>query len=245
MLESFKENMSVVVFGASGGIGSAAIDHLIEDPRVEIIHAVSRSAKNFDHDKVKSYQANLKDEASIKKVAEEIKSQGAPDVVFVATGILHDGDLQPEKALRDMNSKSFGAVFAVNCFGPAFVMKHFLPLLPRDDKTVFAAISARVGSISDNHLGGWYAYRASKAALNMLIKNAAIELARKNKNACVIGLHPGTVNTNLSEPFQGHVPENKLFSPEYSAERLLKVIDEVDSSQTGLTFAYDGEVIPF
>jgi NAD(P)-dependent dehydrogenase (short-subunit alcohol dehydrogenase family) len=128
--------------------------------------------------------------------------------------------------------------------GPALVAKHFLPLLPRQGRSVFAALSARVGSIGDNRLGGWHSYRASKAALNMLIKNASIELARTRPDAVIVGLHPGTVDTGLSKPFQRGVAHNKLFTPEYCAERLIAVTDGLTRDDTGHVFAWDGARVP-
>jgi NAD(P)-dependent dehydrogenase (short-subunit alcohol dehydrogenase family) len=135
--------------------------------------------------------------------------------------------------------------FRLNTIGPALVAKHFLPLLAKDRKSVFAAISARVGSIEDNHLGGWYAYRASKAALNMVIKTLSIELARRNTNALCVGLHPGTVDTPLSTPFQSGVPEAKLFSAARSARHLLTVLDNLTPENSGCLYAWDGSQIPF
>ena len=133
--------------------------------------------------------------------------------------------------------------FAVNAIGPALVAKHVLGRFPRDERAVFAAISARVGSISDNRLGGWYGYRAAKAALNQLIRSLAIELARTRPEAVCVGLHPGTVDTRLSEPFQGNVPDRQLFTPQASTARMLEVIDNLKSADTGQLFAYDGSVI--
>ena len=135
--------------------------------------------------------------------------------------------------------------FRVNTIGPALVAKHFLPLLASDAKSVFAALSARVGSIDDNELGGWYAYRASKAALNMVIKTLSIELARRNPRALCVGLHPGTVDSRLSKPFQGGVPEGKLFQPAAAARALLTVLDGLSSGDSGALFAWDGTRIPF
>ena len=125
------------------------------------------------------------------------------------------------------------------------VAKHFIDLLPKDRKSVFAALSARVGSIEDNYVGGWYGYRSSKAALNMMVKSLSIELSRKNPEAIAVTLHPGTVNTNLSKPFQSSVPDGKLFAPSVSANYLLKVIDELQCISTGQLFAWDGKKIPF
>lgn len=184
-------------------------------------------------------------EDSIRKAAENIDSENGIDLIIVAVGVLHDDELQPEKALKDLSPENFNSVFAINTFGPALAAKYFLPLLPREGKSVFSALSARVGSIEDNYIGGWYSYRASKAALNMILKSASIEMARKYKEACVIGLHPGTVDTNLSEPFQGHVKPEKLFTPDFATEQMLQVINEVDAGKTGKLIAYDGEVIPF
>jgi NAD(P)-dependent dehydrogenase (short-subunit alcohol dehydrogenase family) len=133
----------------------------------------------------------------------------------------------------------------INTIGPALTMKYFASKLKKDRKSVIAALSARVGSISDNHLGGWYGYRASKAALNMIIRTASIEVARRNKQACVVGLHPGTVDTSLSKPFHDHVPEGKLFAPEYAASQLLNVLNNLTARDTGYVFAYDGQKIPF
>ena len=165
--------------------------------------------------------------------------------MIVTSGILHDGAaLGPEKTWRHLDAEALGQVYRINTVGPALIGKHFLPLLAKDRKSLFAALSARVGSIGDNQLGGWHAYRASKAALNMILKNFAIELARKNPDAICIGLHPGTTDTNLSKPFQGHVPSDKLFTPDYAAGRLLTVIDTATTEDSGDVLAWDGETIP-
>ena len=167
------------------------------------------------------------------------------DITIIATGVLHDEGLSPEKGLRELNIESFRRVFDTNTFGPALAAKHFLTLIPKDKKSVFAVLSARVGSISDNHIGGWYAYRASKAALNMILRSASIEVGRRFKRACIIGLHPGTVDTNLSEPFQGNVKEGRLFTPEYAAECLLKVINGATPEKSGKIFDWDNKEIPY
>ena len=133
--------------------------------------------------------------------------------------------------------------FAINSIGPALVAKHFLPLLPDEGRAGFAALAARVGSIGDNRLGGWYSYRASKAALVMLMRTYSVELARKKPDAFCVTLHPGTVDTQLSEPFQRNVPEGKLFTPEFSASSLLDVLDGIGPEQSGRQFAWDGEEI--
>ena len=158
---------------------------------------------------------------------------------------LHDGEaLRPEKTWRALEGVALERVYQVNAIGPALVAKHFLPLLARDRKSVFAALSARVGSISNNQLGGWHAYRASMAALNMLLRTFAIEPAWRNPRAACVGLHPGTVDSRLSAPFQANVPEGKLFTPGFAASRLLDVLDRVTPEDSGKVFAWDGEIIP-
>ncbi len=235
--DSFDAPFDAVVIGASGGIGAAVCSLLQESKRVGHILALSRSdpANNID----------LADEASIAAAAGRAAQLPNLRLVFVATGLLHDGDdLQPEKALRALDPAAMARNFAVNAIGPALVLKHFAPLLPRQGKAVFAAISARVGSISDNRLGGWYSYRASKAALNMLLRTAAIELGRTRKELVVLGLHPGTVDTGLSKPFQSNVSEGKLFTPEQSARYLLEVIDGVTPEHSGRVLAWDAQTVP-
>jgi NAD(P)-dependent dehydrogenase (short-subunit alcohol dehydrogenase family) len=243
-LSSFSGDLTVAVIGASGGIGSAFIDHLTGHSQILSLHAISRGAAKTKNNKVINHKFDITDEKNLENIANEIKKSGPLDIIILATGILHQEDTMPEKSLQDINKKNFDKIFSVNTFGPALVMKYFLPLLNRDKKSVFAALSARVGSINDNNLGGWYAYRSSKAALNMLIKTASIEVARRNKKACIIGLHPGTVDTDLSEPFQANVPKGKLFQPDYSTEKMLTVINMITHKESGNVFAYDGEIIP-
>lgn len=244
LLPNFGAGLNVAVIGASGGLGLAFVEHLSAQSNISKIHAFSRSETTFDNVKVESHHIDITSEVSIKDVAESLKNLVLFDIVIVATGFLHDETSSPEKTIRDLSFDNLEKVFAVNTFGPALVAKYFLPLLPRDRRSVFACLSARVGSISDNHLGGWYAYRASKAALNMILKNAAIEMARRYKEACIIGLHPGTVDTSLSQPFQRNVSEGKLFTPEYSSAQLLKVINDVSPGQSGKVFAWDGQEVP-
>ena len=188
---------------------------------------------------------DLSDEASIAQAA-DAAGQFAPfDLILVTTGFLHNTTILPEKSVKDLTLAHFQHVFTINTFGPALVAKHFLPLLPKQHPSIFAALSARVGSIEDNRLGGWYAYRASKAALNMIIKNLSIEVARTHPQACVIGLHPGTVNTALSMPFQERVKPEKLFEPEQAAQHALRVLNARCAKDTGKLFAWDGQVIPY
>ena len=236
---------SAIVIGASGSIGNAFIRLLVERNNIETIYAFARTEVSFDSAKVQSRLIDIEDEESIRQAAELVAKKIQPDLIIVATGMLHSAEIGPEKSLRDLSAAKFQRLFTVNAVCPALIAKHFLPALPRDRRAVFAALSARVGSISDNRLGGWYAYRASKAALNMILKNAAIEINRRHKQAIVVGLHPGTVDSALSKPFQGSVAQDKLFTPEFSAQKLLQVIDKLTIEDTGKTFAWDGQVIPF
>ena len=160
-----------------------------------------------------------------------------------ATGFLYDAEVEPEKSLRQLTPEHLAKAFAVNAIGPALLMKHFLPLMPRRERAVFATLSAKVGSIGDNHLGGWYSYRASKAALNQLVRTAAIELRRTAPNAICVALHPGTVDTRLSEPFSKSGLE--LQTPALAARRLLDVIANLDSTQSGQFFDYRGRNLPW
>jgi NAD(P)-dependent dehydrogenase (short-subunit alcohol dehydrogenase family) len=228
---------SAVVIGASGGIGSAFADLLEDEGAHDRVWRFGRSLAGDGH-------LDLTDEASIAAAAAQIAGGPAPSLIFVATGILHDGERGPEKALRDLDPEWLARIFAINTIGPALVAKHLLPLLAREGTPVFAALSARVGSIGDNRLGGWHGYRASKAALNMLIRNFAIDVARTNKRAIIVGLHPGTVDTQLSAPFQSNVAPGQLFAPDRAAVQLLDVIEGLKPSDSGKCFAWDGSEIP-
>ena len=230
----------ICVFGASGSIGSAFVELLSKRPKVGKIYAISRKGTPFASPKVEGLSCGYFEEEEIEATARKIFSEDLPDTVIFARGILHDEDTKPEKSLRELSPEKFQRLFAVNTIAPALAMKHFLPRMDRKSRSIFAAVSARVGSISDNFMGGWYSYRASKAALNMLVKNAAIERGRSQKNLIVVGLHPGTVDSNLSKPFQKGVPEGKLFSPEYSASKMLAVLDSLSPESTGGFFDYEG-----
>lgn len=236
--------MNIVIIGASGAIGQALVNQLSVADQAIVIYAFSRSHKTFESTKVKSFFIDLENESSIKSAASLAKNKDGIDLIIVATGLLHSDTISPEKSLRDLTAEKFKQLFATNTIGPALVMKHFLPLLSKDRKSIFAALSARVGSINDNKLGGWYAYRASKAALNMVIRTASIEMSRQNKHAIVVGLHPGTVDSPLSKPFQQGTPVEKIFTPEYAATKLLQVIIKLTPESTGKFFAWDGTEIP-
>jgi NAD(P)-dependent dehydrogenase (short-subunit alcohol dehydrogenase family) len=227
---------SAVVIGASGGIGRALADALEAAGNHDRVHRLGRSLAGDAH-------VDLEDEASIAAAAERVREGPPPTLILVATGVLHSGQ-EPERTYKAMTAEHLLRDYRINTVGPALVMKHFAPLMPRDRRAVFAALSARVGSIGDNRLGGWHSYRASKAALNMLLRNLAVELGRSHPQAVVAGLHPGTVDTGLSKPFQKGVAEGKLFTPAYSAERLLAVLDSLTPADSGGVFAWDGARIP-
>jgi NAD(P)-dependent dehydrogenase (short-subunit alcohol dehydrogenase family) len=231
---------TAVVIGAGGGIGAALVSALAASEGFGTVHALSRSPVQQD-DRIRTGAIDVTDEASIAAAAADI---GAPvDLVIVATGMLHEAGRMPEKSLRALDSAALARIFQVNTIGPALVLKHFAPLLARDRRSVIGVLSARVGSISDNRSGGWYGYRASKAALNMIVKCAAIEIARTRPQAICVALHPGTVDTPLSLPFQANVPAQKLFTPEHSAQSLLAVLGGLVTADTGRIFAWDGEEI--
>ena len=243
--DSFGQNLRCVVVGSSGGIGAAIIDALVESEQVSRIHALSRSGRSHPSPKVANLTFDFTDEESLIAAAQALQEVKPFDLIIVATGLLQGQDISPEKNLRALSYKGFAKSFEINTIGPAMTAKYFAPLLKRDGKAVFAALSARVGSISDNRLGGWYAYRASKAALNMVLKTLSIELGRRFKNQIIVGLHPGTVDTGLSKPFQSNVPDGKLFTPKYSAEKLLGVIDDLSADDSGNLYDWAGKQVEF
>ena len=238
-LDSFQPHMRVVVIGASGGIGGALAELLSQTPAVSHLYKLSRQALGGH------IPIDLDDEASIQNAAQIINQDGALDLVINATGLLHNEsqNITPEKTWRHLNPKTMMDVYKANCIAPVMAAKYFLPLMRRDHKSVFAALSARVGSISDNRIGGWHSYRAAKAGLNMMLRNLALETALKSPQAIVMGLHPGTVATDLSAPFRGMV-KHDIFTPEESAGHLLKVINHADAGYSGHQWAWDGKKIP-
>ena len=228
-----KQNIALVI-GGTGSIGSAIINELKNRNFINIISLGRSSSPPLD----------LLDESSIEKAADFIQSQQKSlCLLFDATGILHNEDQNqmPEKTYKNIDLTFMKKNFEINVMGPALVMKHFLPLLDKDQKSIFATLSAKVGSISDNRYGGWYSYRASKAALNQMIKTASIELKMKNRNAICVAIHPGTVTSKLSKPFQ---KDNlKIQSNEESAKNIAEVIGGLKMSDSGLFFDWNGSII--
>lgn len=237
----FDRPIRAVVIGAGGGIGAALVQRLMADPGVAHVSACARQplASGIGH---AQHALDITDEPSIAAVASTI---GAVDLVLVATGLLHGPGIQPEKTWRSIDPTALMELYRVNAVGPMLVAKHFLPLLPRQGRSLFAAISAKVGSIEDNRLGGWYGYRAAKAALNQLLKTAAIELVRTRPDAVVAALHPGTVTTRLSEPFRGGVSAESLVTPDISANNLLTVLGQLGPADSGGLFAWSGQRLPY
>ncbi len=227
---------SAVVIGAGGGIGAAMADLLAQEGAFATVHRFARAGG--------AQPIDITDEASIAAAADIVKAGPPPTLVFVATGLLHRGDRGPEKTMAALDPGWLAELYAVNAIGPALVAKHLLPLMPARGRTVFAALGARVGSIGDNALGGWHGYRASKAALVMMIRTLAIEQRRRNPSSLVVALHPGTVDTALSQPFQGNVAPGKLFTPERAALQLLDVIEGLKPADSGGHFAWDGSPVP-
>lgn len=234
---------NIAIIGSSGAIGGALLKQIsVLCPEAKI-NAFARAPEQISIGHIRYHRIDYSDEASIAH-ASSVSSENEPlDLVIVATGVLHDGTLQPEKSLRDLSADKFEKIFSANTILPALIAKHFIPKIEKEKRAVFAVLSARVGSISDNNLGGWYAYRASKCALNMIIKNAAIETRIRSKKMIIVSLHPGTVDTPLSEPFHKNIKKENIFTPSYASEKLLSVINTLTPEDSGKFFAWNGEEI--
>jgi len=255
-LQSFDRPIDVMVQGASRGIGAAFVAALASSPSVRHVVATSRNPDDSEAlaavrrdigDRLVTVPLDVTREASIEAAADAVGSRlETLSLIINSAGLLHDGDaLQPERRLAEVSVEALQRSFAVNAWGPLLVAKHFSRFLPRRERAVFASISARVGSIGDNGLGGWYAYRASKAAQNMFTRNLSIELPRRHRGTLAVALHPGTVDTDLSAPFQSRVPEQQLFDAPQAARQLLAVIDGLGKDDNGGFFAWDGQPIPW
>lgn len=231
-LDSFPHNFRLLVVGTSGGIGAAMgeiLHQLRPDAKVEGLHRHSEPKIDFT------------DENSIARAAQALTQHAPFHLIINAAGILHTADFMPEKKLNDLHYAQLRTTFEVNTFGPAMLLRYFAPLLDRQ-RGVMAMLSAKVGSIEDNRLGGWYSYRASKAALNMLIKTAAIELRRTQPNAVLLALHPGTVSSSLSQPFRGATKGRPATEAAYD---LLQVINRKTPEDSGRFYTYADEKLPW
>jgi NAD(P)-dependent dehydrogenase (short-subunit alcohol dehydrogenase family) len=225
---------NIAILRAHGAIGSGCTKLLSEKHPNTGMFAFSR---NNEHS-VNYSSEDSSDEAAALSVKEKTL-----DLVIVSGGTLHDGELMSEKSLRDLSAAKFHRILKVNTNTPVLKAKYFLPKLNKEQLSIFATLSARVGSISANQLGGWYAYRASKTALSMITQNAATEVGRQNRQAIIIGFYLGTVDSDLSKPFQVNVADGKLFTLKYSAGKLLEVLDNLSPEQTGKCFAWDGKEV--
>ena len=230
-LTSFGSGYKALVIGASGAIGQAFCQLLRADANCVGVRELSRNS---------TPALDLEAPASIAGAAAALAEHGPYQLIVHAAGLLHRARIAPEKSLAAIEADALQTVFQVNALGPALVLRHFLPLL--DKQGAMAMLSAKVGSIGDNRLGGWYAYRASKAALNMLIKTAAIELARNKPKARLLSLHPGTVISPLSHPFRGATAARPA---EQAAAEMLRVIDSLGPEHSGSFHAYDGQPLPW
>lgn len=256
VLGSFPDGVTALIQGASRGIGLEFCRQLAADSRVRRIVATCRRPESAnaltalagEHAHRLHVEAlDVSDESSVADAAGRVRGHvGELDLVVNCAGILHTPDgMAPERRLTDVDPESLAHSFRVNALGPLLVAKHFSPLLPKKRRAVFASVSARVGSIGDNRLGGWYAYRGAKAAQNMFTRNLSIELTRRHRGLICVALHPGTTDTDLSRPFQKNVPEGKLFAVDRSVRYLLDVIDGLTPGDNGGFFAWDGQSIPW
>ena len=245
---------NVLVTGASSGIGHALLRELLENRHVARVFAVSRSAtsnvaldelKRHHGERLQRVDADITNEDDLAILKDATRELDALHLVINAAGILHEDALAPEKSIEQASMSTFERVFAINAFAPLLLAKALLPQLCRGQPAVFASLSARVGSISDNRAGGWYAYRASKAAQNQLMKTFAIEWKRRNTLGTCLLLHPGTVDTPLSAPFQSNVPADQLFDPRRAAIQLLGIIAGAVPQDSGRFIAWDGQDIPW
>ena len=244
-----------LVQGASRGLGTALARVLLATDRRRRVFATCRTPQTAGalaelaslEPRLEILPLDVTCEESIGAAADLVRERaGSLDLLVNVAGVLHgDRGLVPEKLLEAVSPDHMRRVFEVNAFGPLLVAKHFHPLLAHDRRAVLANVSARVGSIGDNRAGGWYAYRGSKAAQNMFTRTIAIELRRRAPNAIVVAIHPGTVDTDLSRPFQRSVPPARLFDGERAARQLLAVLDALTADQSGSFVAWDGSTIPW
>lgn len=248
-------NANALIVGASQGIGLGFVKSLLQDNSIAKIYATYRNADSATElislqseysQKLVCLSMDIIQESQISAAVEKIGAEiDKLHLVINCVGILHQGEMQPEKSLRQINPDNLIRYFQVNSIGGVLLAKHLQPLFKHQEKNVFACISAKIGSIGDNRLGGWYGYRASKAALNMFMRTTAIEYSRRCPRTIVVTLHPGTTDTNLSQPFQRNVPPEKLFPVERTVKQLLSVITNLKPEDSGEFFSWDGSPLPW
>jgi NAD(P)-dependent dehydrogenase (short-subunit alcohol dehydrogenase family) len=244
-----------LILGATQGIGLGFVKHLLQQPNISMVFATYRTAEaasellalqTANPDRLLCSAVDITEESQIVNLIQAIQAKTKKlHWVVNCVGVLHEGTLQPEKSLAQINPERLMQYFQVNSIGAILLAKHLVPLLKHGDRSIFATISAKVGSIGDNASGGWYGYRASKAALNMLMKTAAIEYGRKSPNTIIALLHPGTTDTRLSQPFQRNVPPEKLFSTGRTVAQLWAVLNQLEPANSGQFFSWDGTVLPW
>jgi NAD(P)-dependent dehydrogenase (short-subunit alcohol dehydrogenase family) len=242
MIDSKGSPKAALIVGASGGIGSALVDALIADPGYDVIFAFSRAPKGNMSSKVIEIVCDPLDPESLEAAVSRLNHPVSRTII--TTGMLHNDVQTPEKSWRTLDGERLARSFAINSIAPALTIAAIIPHLPRKERSEIAVLGARVGSISDNRNGGWYGYRASKAALAMLIKTFSIDLARSHPDCICALLHPGTVDTAMSKPFQGGVAVEKLFTSAFSAQSMVRVLDHLTPLDSGNHFAWDGSLIP-
>ncbi|TVP66979.1 MAG: SDR family NAD(P)-dependent oxidoreductase [Nodularia sp. (in: Bacteria)] len=254
-LENKNNSVNSLIVGASQGIGFGFVKKLLEDNRIAKVYATYRQRESAEElialenkyaDKLICLSLDITEESQIAEVVQRIKAEvNKLHLVINCVGILHDDTFQPEKSLRQINSENLLRYFQINSIGSILLAKHLLPLFRHSENSIFASISAKLASIGDNEIGGWYGYRASKTALNMFMRTAAIEYGRSCPKTLVVTLHPGTTDTRLSRPFQRNVPAEKLFSVELCVTQLLSVIDQLQVGDSGQFFSWDGSRLPW
>lgn len=220
-----KTHKKALIIGSNGTIGRALVAQLATDYEV---HTLSREQTDYT-------------EPSLAEIARDLRSVGEFDLIISCIGVLHNERLQPEKRLAQLNQAGLEEYFRINTIVPSLCIKHFSGLLSKSSNSAFLLLSAMVGSITDNRLGGWYGYRSSKAALNMMVKTASIELARTHKRACIAAVHPGTTMGELSKPFSSRVAKDKYYSPEQTAQRIAALADNLNADSSGHFFNWDGQ----
>ena len=243
---------NALVVGGGQGIGLGFVKQLLGSSDTTHVYATYRRLESatellaIEDSRLRVIQMDITDEAQIAQTIQQIQVE-SPMLHYIinSAGVLHEDEMQPEKSLRHINAEQLLRYFQVNSIGAMLLFKYAQPLLKHGDRSIFATISAKVGSIGDNQVGGWYGYRASKSALNMFIKNTSIEYKRTTPNAIVVALHPGTTATRLSQPFQKNVPPEKLFSVDRTVSQLLTVINGLESKDSGEFFSWDGSQLPW
>lgn len=248
-------NAKALIVGASQGIGLGFVRALLKQDNIAKIYATYRRQETASElftlqakysDRLECLKVDITDESQIQTALKQIQqSVKQLHLVIYCVGVLHTDSFSPEKSLKQIKPENLIYSFQVNSIGAVLLAKHLMPLFNKSDDSIFACISAKVGSIEDNRLGGWYGYRASKAALNMFLKTTAIEYSRRCPKTIVVALHPGTTDTRLSQPFQKNVPPDKLFPVEHTVNLLSKVITGLETKDSGKFFAWDGSQLPW